>query len=105
VIPGYSLLLVCVLSLQLHTRPRVQRAPGIPHALQGAEEFINGSGASRGEIVNPRFNVIARSQRVRPSAGPMINSATKQSILPLRGKMDCFVARAPRNDVERLFEN
>src|SRR5712664_4332379 len=25
--------------------------------------------------------VIARSQRVRPSAGPMINSATKQSIL------------------------
>jgi hypothetical protein len=29
--------------------------------------------------------VIARSQRVRPSAGPMINSATKQSNLPLRG--------------------
>ena len=28
-----------------------------------------------------RHAVIARSQRVRPSAGPMINSATKQSIL------------------------
>ena len=32
------MLLVCVLSLQLHTRPRVQRAPGIPHALKGARD-------------------------------------------------------------------
>jgi hypothetical protein len=29
----------------------------------------------------------------------VIASAAKQSILSLRGKMDCFVARAPRNDV------
>jgi hypothetical protein len=36
--------------------------------------------------------VIARSQRVRPSAGPMINSATKQSTL-FRG-MDCFASLA-----------
>jgi hypothetical protein len=49
------------------------------------------SGALRCEVVDPRFNVIA--------------SEAKQSILSLRGKMDCFVARAPRNDVERLFEN
>jgi hypothetical protein len=35
VIPVYSLLLVCVLPLQVHTRPRVQRAPGVPHALFG----------------------------------------------------------------------
>ena len=35
-------------------------------------------------------NVIARSQRVPPSAGPMINSATKQSILGFSGAMDCF---------------
>jgi len=28
-------------------------------------------------------SVIARSQRIRPSAGPMMNSVTKQSILAL----------------------
>jgi len=28
----------------------------------------------------------------------VIASAAKQSILSLRGKMDCFVASAPRND-------
>src|SRR5260370_175363 len=32
------------------------------------------------------FLVIARSQRVPPSAGPMINSATKQSIAPRKEK-------------------
>jgi hypothetical protein len=36
------------------------------------------------------FAVIAKSQRVPPWAGPMINSATKQAILSLRGAMDCF---------------
>jgi hypothetical protein len=51
VIPVYSLLLVCVLPLQVHTRPRVHWASGIPHALQGGERFFNGSGAWRGEIV------------------------------------------------------
>jgi hypothetical protein len=53
------------------------------------------SGAQRREIaiVCGTNHVIARSE------------ATKQSILSLRGKMDCFVARAPRNDAERLFEN
>jgi len=38
--------------------------------------FINGSGALRGEVANVRLDVIA--------------SAAKQSILSLRGKMDCF---------------
>jgi hypothetical protein len=37
VIPVYSLLLVCVLLLQVHTRPRVHWASGIPHALKGRE--------------------------------------------------------------------
>src|SRR5712664_4810013 len=37
VIPVYSLLLVCVLPLSLHTRPRVHWASGIPHALFGRE--------------------------------------------------------------------
>jgi hypothetical protein len=49
------------------------------------------SGASRREIAKSRLHVIA--------------SAAKQSILSLRGKMDCFVASAPRNDAERLYEN
>src|ERR1700716_3205646 len=38
--------------------------------------------------------VIARSQRVRPAAGPMINSATKQSILCLQHGL----LRCARND-------
>jgi hypothetical protein len=37
VFPVYSLLLVCVLPLSLHTRPRVHWASGIPHALFGRE--------------------------------------------------------------------
>src|SRR6478735_9586817 len=41
------------------------------------------------------FSVIARSQRVRPPAGPMINSATKQSILLAR--IDGLL-RFPRNE-------
>src|SRR5712672_3723043 len=32
---------------KVHTRPRVQRAPGIPHALKGAEDFMHDPGASR----------------------------------------------------------
>jgi len=36
---------------QVHTRLRVQRASGVPHASLG-ERFINGSGALRGEGVN-----------------------------------------------------
>jgi hypothetical protein len=31
----------------------VQRASGIPHALYGAEEFLQSSGASRREIAKP----------------------------------------------------
>jgi hypothetical protein len=44
--------------------------------------FINGSGALRGEAVKLRLDVIARSE------------ATKQSILSLRGTMDCFAPLA-----------
>jgi hypothetical protein len=62
------------------------------------------SGAAR-EAAKSRLdwsNVIARSQRVRPSAGPMINSATKQSILSLL--LDGLL-RFARNDVAGCFEN
>jgi hypothetical protein len=66
----------------------VQRAPGIPHALEGGGRFLHNSGASCREIANVRlgfegalrFHVIA--------------SAAKQSILSLRGKMDCFATLA-----------
>src|SRR6266852_6760965 len=37
---------------QVHTKPRVQRAPGIPHALFWGEKFMHDSGASRREIAN-----------------------------------------------------
>src|SRR5229473_7795806 len=39
----------------LHTGLRVQRAPGIPHALLGGGRFINGSGASRREVAKLRL--------------------------------------------------
>jgi hypothetical protein len=69
----------------------VHWAPGIPHALvfQGGD-FMHNSGASRRGNAELYLDVIARSQRVRPSAGPMINSAMKQSILSSCGEMDCF---------------
>src|SRR5450756_2580082 len=44
----------------------------------------------------PGIRVIA-SQRVGAKRRPMTGSA-KQSILSSCGEMDCFVARAPRND-------
>src|SRR5467141_3239676 len=43
---------------------------------------MHDSGASRRESANARLGVIARSE------------ATKQSILPLRGEMDCFASLA-----------
>jgi hypothetical protein len=52
VIPVYSLLLVCFYQYKVHTGLRVQRAPGVPHALYGAAELNNASGASRCEGVN-----------------------------------------------------
>src|ERR1700681_2541929 len=51
-IPVYSLLLVRVLPLQVHTRPRVHWASGIPHALFRAEGFLQDSGAARREAAN-----------------------------------------------------
>jgi len=91
VIPGYSLLLVCFLPIQVHTRPRVQRASGIPHALKGAED-----------LSTPRAHGAARSRTCvcrhceptgRANARPMTGSA-KQSISPRKGRMDCFAALA-----------
>jgi hypothetical protein len=51
--------------------------------------------AARGEIggVNPVLQH-AGSPKLQPSA----SSGLKQSISPRKERMDCFVARAPRND-------
>ena len=45
----------------LHTRPRVQRAPGIPRALclEGKENDQQTSGKSRREIAKPRLRAAA----------------------------------------------
>jgi hypothetical protein len=65
-----------------HTRLRVHRAPGIPCALY----------FGRGETVfAPRAHRAARSRRRAVIAR---SAATKQSILSLRGAMDCFAALA-----------
>src|ERR1700730_7483170 len=47
-----------------------------------------------------RLPVIARSDS-SAVAHRAKAEATKQSIARRKGRMDCFVARAPRNDVER----
>ena len=81
-IPGYSLLLVCVLPL-----PSAHEAAGAtgirrsPRPLLGGR-FSNASGALRGEgeTLYREFHVIA--------------SEAKQSILPLRREMDCFASLA-----------
>ena len=41
-----------------------------------------------------RFTLIAKEPTGRANARPMTGSATKQSILPLRGEMDCFASLA-----------
>src|SRR6266567_3782472 len=68
----------------LHTRPRVQRAPGLPCALclERAGASWKTSGVTRREI----------AKLYPPSLRGAL--ATKQSILSLRGDMDCFASLA-----------
>jgi hypothetical protein len=81
-----------------HTRPRVQRAPGIPHALYGGGRFGNVSDASRreGEVVCTWGTVIAYLAVIARS------EATKQSIFLSCCAMVCFASLAM---TARLFEN
>jgi hypothetical protein len=87
VIPGYSLLLVCFLLLQVHTRPRAPRASGIPHALQGREIHQRlGRIARQGVNVWVEFHVIA-SQRGAHSRDPLArndvsNQCRSRRLLP-----------------------
>jgi hypothetical protein len=74
-VPVYSLLLVCVLPLQVHTRPRVQRAPGIPHALHGARVSCTtrargAAGRKRVPGMSAGFDVIAATKSNPDSVNP-----------------------------------
>jgi hypothetical protein len=69
-IPVYSSLLVRFYHYKARTRLRVQRAPGIPHALYFlGERFINDSGALRVARANVfvEFIVIASAATHTPS--------------------------------------
>jgi hypothetical protein len=67
----------------LHTGLRVQRAPGIPHALFFlGKRFLHNSGASRRGIADVHL---------QPSSPA---KAGDPAILPLRGEMDCFASLA-----------
>ena len=54
-IPVYSFTRVHFYQCKAHTRLRVPRAPGVPHALYWAEELNNASGASRRGVANVRL--------------------------------------------------
>src|SRR6266576_5826697 len=75
-------------SYKVHARLRVQRAPGVPHALFGRE-------------IHQRLGRMARRGRERTSGFFVIASAAKQSILSLRGQMDCFASLAMTERVAR----
>ena len=81
-------MLVCALSV--HIAHETAGAARIRHSLRPlireGEEFPHNSGASCREIEKLRLAVIA--------------SEAKQSIARRNERMDCFVANAPRNDVE-----
>jgi hypothetical protein len=47
-----------------HTRLRVQRAPGVPHALERAEDFMHSSGASRRGVANVYLELFCCSKIV-----------------------------------------
>jgi hypothetical protein len=74
----------------LHARLRAHRAPGIPCALWAKDKCKT------------------RTHRAAGMQTLVIASDAKQSsFLPFftQRKLDCFVARAPRNDDLWLFEN
>src|SRR5229473_1192112 len=69
---------------QVHTRLRVPRAPGVPHALFGRK-------------INQRLGRIARREVASVCLElrlAVIASEAKQSISPRKGRMDCFASLA-----------
>jgi hypothetical protein len=55
----------------VHARLRVQRAPGIPHALLGGADFMHDSGASCRGVVN-----------VCPELGPVMCEERSDEAIP-----------------------
>src|SRR5713101_1061039 len=69
----------------LHRGLRVQRAPGIPHALQGGERFLHNSGASRREIVKSRLRICGMvgdtNALVMPGLDPGIHPSSQKAFV------------------------
>src|ERR1700681_4206920 len=83
----------CALSLPvLHARPRVQRASGIPCSLV----FEGQRNAKLGQNRAARMRTRICCLKIESKCHHVIASAAKQSILSLRGNMDCFAS--PRDD-------
>jgi hypothetical protein len=87
----------------LHTRPRVQRAPGIPCALRlEGKEFSSKPRAYQAArsrsygLTSLRGALLSAEARLRAKA-----DATKQSILSLCGAMDCFASLAMTEKADR----
>src|SRR5258706_2653647 len=99
--PGYSgVPVVTTLVCSLHFAREAVGAAGTRHSLRPL--FIEGHCLAKLGRLAPRergvvsgFDVIARSQRVPPSAGPMINSATKQSTLLYLRRQQWIASRSP----------
>jgi len=51
-------------------------------------------------LIMKRFAVLHKCFKVKVSVGAVIASEAKQSITQRKERMDCFVAYAPRNDVD-----
>ena len=75
----------------LHTRPRVQQAPGIPCSLSGGTRFMQTSGAKRRENAKLHPAVIACDKREAFAQGSECDEAIHGSA---SGEMDCFASLA-----------
>ncbi len=87
-----------VLLRNVHTRPRVQRALGLPCALfiQEGEDFQQNSDATRREDAKP-YLLLENSTVSLFDSSLRAKGSNPEC---LRGNsLDCFVAVAPRNDI------
>src|SRR6202035_5668238 len=85
-------MLVCAFFFHLHTRPRVQRASGIPCSL-----FFGGTTtcmARAPPAARTRTRICCLNRIKTPTASLRGALATKQSISPSKERMDCFAALA-----------
>src|SRR5205823_13200276 len=64
---GCTCMLVCALLYTLHTRPRVQQAPGIPCSLCLRDDVIQTSDALRREKVRPCLRTLTQTNSLCPA--------------------------------------